>query len=62
MKVAATQPLPPRECIDDDERLARAEAFAAELALRRTVREFSDRPVAHAVIEAVPSLMKSGFR
>jgi iodotyrosine deiodinase len=32
--------------------LARAEAIAAELALRRTVRQFSDRPVARAVIEA----------
>lgn len=48
----ATCPLPSRESIDDAERLARAEAFAAELALRRSVRHFSDRPVPRAVIEA----------
>lgn len=35
-----------------DEVRARARAFAAELTRRRTVREFSDRPVDRAVIEA----------
>lgn len=48
----ATRPLPLRDWIDDGERLARAEAFADELALRRSVRHFSDRPVPRAVIEA----------
>jgi nitroreductase len=52
MQVTSTVPLPPREELDDAERLRRAEAFAAELAQRRTVREFSDRPVPRAVIEA----------
>ena len=36
---------------DDDELLSRARAFAEELARRRTVREFSDRPVPREVIE-----------
>ena len=31
---------------------ARSRAFAAEIGRRRTVRQFSDRPVSHAVIEA----------
>lgn len=35
-----------------DEMLARARAFAAEMQRRRTVRQFSDRPVAREVIEA----------
>ena len=35
----------------DDERLARAVAFRALMARRRTIREFSDRPVPRAVIE-----------
>ena len=34
-----------------DEMLARARAFAAEVARRRTVRQFSDRPVKREVIE-----------
>lgn len=34
-----------------DEMQRRAEAFYAELSRRRTVREFSDRPVARALIE-----------
>lgn len=46
----ATAPLPAREWIDDGERLARAQAFADELHLRRTVREFSDQPVPRALI------------
>jgi len=52
MIVTATCPLPPRECIDDEERLSRAEAFANEMALRRSVRDFSSRPVRREVIEA----------
>jgi nitroreductase len=44
-------PLPGYRKYPPGEMLARAEAFAAELARRRTVRQFSDRPVARAVIE-----------
>jgi iodotyrosine deiodinase len=44
-------PLPPLVFLDEAERLARAEQFASELATRRTVRDFSDRPVAREVIE-----------
>lgn len=47
-----TIPLPARPAIDDAESLARAEAFAAEMARRRTVRDYSDAPVPRAVIEA----------
>ncbi len=43
--------LPPLVFLDEAERLRRAEQFAAELSTRRTVRDFSDRPVARAVIE-----------
>lgn len=42
--------LPPREPIDDAERIARAAAFADEMALRRTVRDFSPEPVPREVI------------
>lgn len=45
-------PLPPREPLDDDQRLQRARAFAADMATRRTVREFSDQPVPRAIVEA----------
>lgn len=44
-------PLPARRCLDDSERLASASRFAAELATRRTVRDFSNQPVPRAVIE-----------
>ncbi len=44
-------PLPPREPLADDELLARATSFHEEMARRRTVRDFSDRPVPRAVIE-----------
>lgn len=36
----------------EDQMLRRAEAFHAEMARRRTVRQFADRPVPHAVLEA----------
>ncbi len=36
----------------EDEMLARSRAFADDLARRRTVRAFSDRPVPRAIIEA----------
>jgi len=42
----------------DDEMLRRAEAFRAEMARRRTVRQFSDRPVPRGVIETC--LMTAG--
>ena len=44
-------PLPPRPDFTPAEMLARARAFREELSLRRSVREFSDRPVSRAVIE-----------
>ncbi|MGH8028716.1 MAG: nitroreductase family protein, partial [Arenimonas sp.] len=43
--------LPLRETFSDDERIARAAAFADELALRRTVRQFASTPVPRGVIE-----------
>ena len=43
--------LPAREPLDDGERLARVEAFADQLATRRTVRDFAPTPVRRAVIE-----------
>lgn len=52
MAEISTVPLPVREALDDAERLSRAQAFADELALRRTVRDFADTPVAREVIEA----------
>lgn len=51
MKDASKVPLPPREPLTDDERLARAAAFADELSRRRTVRDFSPAPVPREVIE-----------
>ena len=45
-------PLPDYVQIPDDEMKARSEAFRDELRRRRTVRDFSDRPVAREVIEA----------
>ncbi len=52
MDKPSTVALSPREPLDDDERLARARAFADELATRRTVRDYSPRPVAREIIEA----------
>lgn len=45
-------PLPPRPRLEDEERLHRARAFAAELRTRRTVRAFAPDPVPRQVIEA----------
>lgn len=45
-------PLPSRPAMSDGERLAVAQDEARVLATRRTVRDFSDRPVPRAVIEA----------
>jgi nitroreductase len=47
-----TVPLPPAPPLDDAQRLARVRAFADDLARRRTVRDYSDRPVPRAIIEA----------
>jgi iodotyrosine deiodinase len=47
-----TMPLPPADELEDAERIARAEAFADEMSRRRSVRDFSDRPVPRAVIAA----------
>lgn len=44
-------PLPELPPMDDAERLARARAFAEEMARRRSVREFAPTPVPRAVIE-----------
>ena len=44
-------PLPPRETLTDNELLARTSNFHAAMARRRTVRDFSDRPVPREVIE-----------
>ena len=51
MQLPVGIPLPHREALTEEERIARARAFADELALRRTVREFDPRPVAREVIE-----------
>jgi iodotyrosine deiodinase len=44
-------PLPWRETVADDELSRRAARFHAEIAPRRTVRDFSDRPVPREIIE-----------
>ncbi len=44
-------PLPPRDDLPDLELAMRAAKFQAEMARRRTVRDFSDRPVPREVIE-----------
>ncbi len=45
-------PLPPRETLSPDEVQTRAAAFQEKMAQRRTVRDFSDRPVPREVIES----------
>lgn len=52
MADAPHQPLPAWREYPPDEMLARAEAFAADIARRRTVRQFANRPVPRAVVEA----------
>ena len=47
-----TVPLPLPAELDDAARIARAEEFADEMAQRRTVRDFSDRPVPRELIRA----------
>lgn len=46
-----TVPLPRREPISDGERIARASAFADEMATRRSVRDFAPTGVPRALIE-----------
>lgn len=52
MAAYPTVPLPARDALDDETRIARARAFADELARRRTVRDYSPRAVPREVIEA----------
>ena len=52
MSDAPTQLLPPPPPMDEAERLARAQAFAAQLSRRRTVRDYAPTPVPRDVIEA----------
>ena len=47
-----TIPLPASPALEDAQRIALAEAFADEMAKRRTVREFSDAPVPREIIMA----------
>lgn len=51
MKQPHFVPLPPREDLSDAELLARAVAFHQDMVRRRTVRDFSSRPVARELIE-----------
>jgi nitroreductase len=44
--------LPAREALDDSQRLARAQAFAEQLATRRTVRDFAATSVPRELIES----------
>lgn len=52
METLKTVLLPQSNFSDDGERLARARMFADEMAMRRTVRDFSSKPVSRALIEA----------
>ncbi len=47
-----TVPHPGLPALDDQTRLERARAFADAMAARRTVRDFADKPVPSAIIEA----------
>jgi iodotyrosine deiodinase len=51
-KPVATIPLPPPPELSDAERLAAAEAFAEELARRRTVRDYATKAVPRGIIAA----------
>jgi iodotyrosine deiodinase len=51
LSVFRLEPLPARPACTDDEMVERARALRAELALRRSVRDFDPRPVPHEVIE-----------
>jgi iodotyrosine deiodinase len=45
------EPLPVRPALTDDEMIERARALRAELALRRSVRDFDPRPIPRELIE-----------
>lgn len=51
MPAHPTEPLAPPPDYPEPERLARVQGFTAQLRQRRTVRDFSDRPVDRAIIE-----------
>jgi len=50
MSAPSTVPLPPVESLTDEQRMARAAAFADEMSRRRTVRDFAPTPVPRDVI------------
>jgi len=50
--MSESHPLPPLPHYSEEERLARATAFADELARRRTVRDYAATPVPRGVIQA----------
>lgn len=50
--VPTFDPLTTYQEYSPDERLARARQFLAEMRRRRTVRQFRDRPVPRAVLDA----------
>lgn len=52
MNILKTIPLSPRPPLNDAQRSERAHAFADELAVRRTVRDFTSQPVPREIIEA----------
>ncbi len=52
MQSLHTIPLASRETLTDEAHLARSRAFAAEMATRRTVRDYSAHPVPRDIIEA----------
>ncbi len=52
MDLLKTVRLPPRTALDDHARAVRASAFARELATRRSVRDFSTRPIPRVIVES----------
>lgn len=52
MSIGAFEPLKGYEKRSDEEMIARAETFGKAMATRRTVREFSDKPVPREVIDS----------
>lgn len=52
MSTLHTHLLPPMPALDEAERITRAQAFADQLARRRTVRDYAATPVPREVIEA----------
>jgi iodotyrosine deiodinase len=56
---ASLIPLPAYRSFEPDEMLERATSFREELGRRRTVRDFSDRPVDLRIIEQC--LLTAGF-